>query len=46
MSFAPEYFRHVGKRHAAGQRTCLAKIVGAFTVTIKPMSGEARLRYH
>ncbi len=37
MAIAPEYFRHMARRHLApaGAGTCLAKILGVFTITVK-----------
>ncbi|KAJ9530178.1 hypothetical protein QJQ45_023462, partial [Haematococcus lacustris] len=38
LRFAPAYFEHMVKM-LSGQRTCLAKLLGVFTVTFKPTAG-------
>ncbi len=46
MSFAPHYFAYMGKRMldtAAPNPTCLAKILGVFSVTFKPQPNTAGL---
>lgn len=46
MSFAPHYFAYMGKRMldtAAPNPTCLAKVLGVFSVTFKPQPNTAGL---
>ena len=35
LEFAPSYFEHIAKGFLSGQRSCLTKLLGVFTIVIK-----------
>ena len=35
LEFAPSYFEHMAKGFLSGQRSCLTKLLGVFTIVIK-----------
>eukprot|EP00798_Chlamydomonas_sp_ICE-L_P025226 gene25226-10872_t len=39
LGFAPAYFEHMAKSCVSGQRTCLAKLLGVYSVACKPQGG-------
>ncbi len=34
LDFAPSYFEHMAKSFLSGRKTCLAKLLGVYSVTL------------
>lgn len=43
LEFAPQYFRHLWESMSSGSPTCLAKIVGFYTVTVRKGGKEREM---